>query len=109
MATFTEAFTRLREDFDQGHESRLKLLHDIRAEVQRNAAQLGSQLAEQAKHRHAEFTASLRDLRGTVRRQAEQTRRELADLAADLHQGGATLNRRPGSGEMRTGKRAPRH
>ena len=94
MAIFSEAFTRLREDFDQAHENRLKLIRDIRGEVHQQAEQTKNRLAEQGKDRHAEFNASIRELRSKVRQQAEQTRSDLAELAADLRDGGTTFHRR---------------
>ena len=96
MAVFSDAFLRLRQDLDRSHESRQKLIQDIRANVRDMARQTTDQLAEQGQSRRAEFTAMITDLRGTIQQQAEQTRGQLADLAADLHQGGAVFgNRQP--------------
>ena len=88
MATFSEAFTRMRENFDQAHENRLNLIRDIRADVTEKAAQTASQLAQQAQQRQAEFAALMHDLRGKLHQQARQTRQQLADLSADLEQAG---------------------
>ena len=49
MAVFSEAFLRLRQDLDQSHESRQKLIEDIRANVREMARQTGNQLAEQGR------------------------------------------------------------
>ena len=94
MATFSDAFLRLRHDLDQCHESRQKLIHDIRANVRDMAQQTGSQLREQGQARRAECAAMLKDLRSTIKEQADHTRGQLADLAADLRQGGAAFGRR---------------
>jgi ElaB/YqjD/DUF883 family membrane-anchored ribosome-binding protein len=91
MAVFSEAFSRLRQDFDQGHESRQKLIQDIRANVEQMARQTGDQIQEQATQRRAEFATMIGQLRSTIRRQADETRTQLAELSADLHQGGATF------------------
>ena len=96
MAFFSDTFLRLRQDLDRSHESRQKLIQDIRANVRDMARQTTDQLAEQGKNRRAEFTAMITDLRGTIKLQAEQTRGQLADLSADLRQGGAAFgNRQP--------------
>ena len=96
MAVFSDAFLRLRQDLDRSHESRRKLIQDIRANVRDMARQTTDQLAEQGKSRRAEFTAMITDLRGTIKQQADQTRGQLADLSADLRQGGAVFaNRQP--------------
>ncbi len=47
MAVFSEAFLRLRQDLDRSHESRRKLMEDIRNNVREMARQTGNQLAEQ--------------------------------------------------------------
>jgi hypothetical protein len=88
MAVFSDAFLRLRQDLDQGHESRQKLIRDVGEKVREMARQTGSQLAEQGARRRAEFPAMINDLRGRIEEQAEQTRSQLADLAADLRHGG---------------------
>ena len=94
MAVFSEAFLRLRQDLDQGHANRRKLLHDIRADVREMARETGNQLTEHGKKRQTEFTAMMTDLRANINRQAEQTRGQLAELAADLRRGGAVFGRR---------------
>ena len=68
MAIFSDAFLRLRQDLDQAHENRQKLIHDIRANVREMARQTGNQLTEQGSNRRAEFTAMITDLRGTIKR-----------------------------------------
>ena len=94
MAVFSEAFLRLRQDLDQAHENRRKLIDEIRANVREMARQNGDQLAQQGKNRRAEFTEMLGNLRGEIRRQADETRGQLAELAADLRQGGEVFGRR---------------
>ena len=96
MAVFSDAFLRLRQDLDRSHESRQKLIQDIRDNVRDMARQTTDQLAEQGRNRRTEFTAMIADLRGTIKQQAEQTREQLAELSADLRQGGAVFgNRQP--------------
>jgi DNA anti-recombination protein RmuC len=94
MAVFSDAFLRLRQDLDRSHESRQKLIQDIRANVRDMARQTNDQVAEQGKTRRAEFTAMITGLRGTLQQQAEQTRGQLADLSADLRQAGAIFGQR---------------
>ena len=94
MAMFSEAFVRLRQDLDRSHESRRKLMEDIRDNVRAMARQTGDQLAQQGENRRAEFAAMINQLRSTIGRQAAETRGALADLAADLRQGGAVFSRR---------------
>jgi hypothetical protein len=94
MAVFSDAFLRLRQDLDQSHESRQKLIQDIRDDVRNMARQTADQLSEQGRSRRAEFKAMITDLRGTIKQQAEQTRGQLAELTADLRQGGAIFGHR---------------
>ena len=94
MAVFTDTFLRLRQDLDQGHENRQKLIQDIGDNVREMARQTGNQVAEQEANRRAEFAAMITDLRGKIKEQAEQTRGQLADLAADLRHGGEAFRRR---------------
>ena len=94
MAVFSDAFVRLRQDLDRSHESRQKLLQDIRENVRDLARQTTDQLTQQGQSRRAEFTAMITDLRGAIKAQAEQTRGSLAELAADLGRGGAVFGNR---------------
>ena len=94
MAVFSEAFLRLRQELDQSHDDRRKLIEDIRNDVRELAEQTGNQIAQQSADRRQEFTTMIGELRGSIRQQAEQTRGELADLAADLRQGGAVFAQR---------------
>lgn len=98
MAVFSDAFLHLRQDLDQGHESRQKLIRDIGRDVREAARQTGDRLAEQGACRRAEFAAMMDDLRTKVRQQAQQTRSQLADMAADLHRGGETFRHRASAG-----------
>ena len=91
MAMFSDAFLRLRQDLDQSHENRQKLIEDIRANVRDMARQTTNQLTEQGQSRRTEFAAMITDLRGKIKQQAEQTRGQLAELSADLRQGGAVF------------------
>ena len=81
MAVFSDAFLRLRQDLDRSHESRRKLIQDIRDNVRDMARQTTDQLAEQGQSRRAEFTAMITDLRGAdqaaSRADAGPTRRTL--------------------------------
>lgn len=101
MAVFTESFARLRQDLDQSHENRQRLIEDIRANARELARRTGEQLSETGKARRAEFATTIRDLRAFVKRQAEETRGELAALAADLKAGGATFTRAQTAGKSK--------
>ncbi|MGO8745023.1 MAG: hypothetical protein ACLQNE_03445 [Thermoguttaceae bacterium] len=94
MAVFSDAFLRLRQDLDRSHESRQKLIQDIRDNVRDMARQTTDQLTEQGESRRAEFTAMITGLRGKIKQQAEQTRGQLAELSADLRRGGAVFGHR---------------
>ena len=89
MASFTEAFTGLRENFAEAHEGRSRLIRDTRRAVRASAEQTAAELAEQASSRHADFTAMMGNLRNGVRERAEQTRERLATFGEDLRRGGA--------------------
>jgi uncharacterized coiled-coil DUF342 family protein len=94
MAVFSDTFCRLREDLDQAHENRQKLIHDIRDGVCQMARQTADQLTEQGKSRREEFTSMITELRSKIRDQAQQTRQQLAELATDLRHGGEIFGRR---------------
>jgi hypothetical protein len=102
MATMSETFTRMRENFDQGHQDRQQLIRDLQAEVQAHAARTAEWLAEESENRQAEFAAQMENLRAEISGQAAQTRGVLADFAADLHGGGAVFHcraeRKPSKG-----------
>jgi DNA anti-recombination protein RmuC len=100
MAVFSEAFLRLRQDLDQSHENRRKMIDDLRAHVRDMARQTGSQLAEQGRSRRAEFAAMIGELRGTIHQQAQETRKRLAELTDDLRQGGEVFGRRQPAGRQ---------
>ncbi len=104
MAVFSEAFLRLRQDLDQSHESRQKLIADIRSNVRDMARQTGQQLVEQGRTRRAEFTTMIGDLRRKIGQQAAETRGQLADLAADLRQGGAIFSAAAGNNGNSSGR-----
>ena len=63
MATMSESFTRMREDFDRAHQGRRQLIRDLQAEVQNHAAQTAQQLADESEARQAEFAATMDNLR----------------------------------------------
>ena len=60
MAGLSEAFTRMRQDFDQAHQDRMELIERLALGGQRGAVQTSRQLAEQARSRKAGFAAMLR-------------------------------------------------
>ena len=65
MAVFTESFTCLRQDLNQSHENRQRLIEDS---CQRQLARRTSeQLSETGKARRAEFATMIRDLRAFVK------------------------------------------
>jgi len=105
MAVFSEAFLRLRQDLDQSHEGRRKLIQDIGADVRELARQTADQVTEQGRIRRAEFAAMIADLRGKIREQAEQTRGQLAELAGDLRHGGKAFRREKAPGPQGSRKR----
>jgi hypothetical protein len=94
MAVFSEAFLRLRQEFDQAEQKRAELIHEIRAGVRRQARQTGEQLAQHRRTRRAEFAAMRAGLRSKIQEQAAGTRQWLAALTADLRQAGTAFGRR---------------
>jgi hypothetical protein len=94
MHTFSETFSRLRQDADESHRKRMTLIRDLQAAIARDASEAGRRLAAGAQRRRQEFKAMMTDIRGTIQRQACETRDRLAAMAADLHAGGATFNHR---------------
>ena len=94
MATISESFTRMREDFDRAHQERQEMIRGLQAEVRNQAAQTAGHLAEQTKNRLEEFHSQMNHLRTEVRGQAARTREFLADFSADLHRGGAVFQGR---------------
>ena len=91
MASFSEAFHRLRQDLDESQESRSRLIRDTRRAVRAKAEQTAQELAQQAGKRHAEFAAMMGNLQHTVREQARETRQRLAGIGEDLRQGGTVF------------------
>ena len=73
MATFTEDFTRLRQDFDQSHEDRLESIQNIRTESQAIRDEVPGLLAG--------FRADRAEM-------GSQLRSDLAEFAGDLATGG---------------------
>jgi hypothetical protein len=101
MSSFTDAFVRLRHQFDEAREGRRQLVRQIQTEGREKAAQLAATLAEQSQNRRTQFAAWLGSLQAEVKHQAEATRGCLANLAADLHRGGSIFQ---GRGKRRSGK-----
>jgi thiamine phosphate synthase YjbQ (UPF0047 family) len=71
MATFTEDFTRIREEFDQSFEDRQEFCEHIREDC-----------AEQMEHNHQ-----------WQKNMGDHLRSELADFAGDLRAGGDTFRK----------------
>jgi hypothetical protein len=94
MAVFSEAFARLREDFDEARGNRHRLMGEIRSGIRQRAEETGREIAEQSRSRKTEFAAMLGGIRSRLNEQAEQTRERLSALARDLRQGGAVFTRR---------------
>ena len=62
MGVFSESLLRLRQDIDQSHENRRKLIRDIQSEVREMAEQNGSRLAEQGRQRQTQFASMIKEL-----------------------------------------------
>ena len=80
MATFTEEFTRMRQDFDQAQADRHQLFDDTREHVQNMVHGVKEQLAG--------FRQNMRDMHDGIAEMASQVRTELQDLSTDLRTGG---------------------
>ena len=80
MATFTEEFTRMRQDFDQAQADRDQLFQDTREHVQNMAQGVKDQLAG--------FRQNMRDMHDEIAEMAGQVRTELQEMSTDLHTGG---------------------
>jgi uncharacterized phage infection (PIP) family protein YhgE len=80
MATFTEEFTRMRQDFDQAQADRNQLYENTRNQVQNMAQGVKEQLAGFRQHMH-EVHDEMAEMAGRVRA-------GLKDLSTDLHGGG---------------------
>ena len=80
MATFTDAFSQLRQDFDQAQHDRTQTIDKVREEVKSKAERNANDLAEQTRTRQAEFGNFMNGLRRKVQAQAEQTNAWLAEL-----------------------------
>jgi len=80
MATFTEEFTRMRQDFDQAQADRDQLFRDTRDHVQSMAQGVKDQLAG--------FRRNMQDVHEKIAESASQVRTELREMSTDLHGGG---------------------
>jgi len=78
MATFTEDFTRMREEFDQSHQDRQELCEHLKEDC----GQFKEDCAEQMQA-NREWFKGIRD----------QVRSELADFAGDLKAGAKVFHR----------------
>ena len=80
MATFTEEFTRMRQDFDQAQADRHQLFDDYpRARAEHGPGRQG-QLAG--------FRQNMRNMHDEIAEMAGQVRTELKEMSTDLHTGG---------------------
>jgi hypothetical protein len=95
MATFTEEFTRMRQDFDQAQADRHQLFHDTREHVQNMVQGVKDQLAG--------FRQDMRDMHDHLAEMAGQVRTNLRDMSTDLHTGG-DIFRKGSSPKARTRK-----
>lgn len=85
MATFTEDFTGMREEFDQAHRERQELYEHLKEDcehLKEDCEQFKEQCAEQMKA-NREWFNGIRD----------QVRSELADFAGDLKAGAKVFRR----------------
>ena len=80
MATFTDEFTRMRQDFDQAQADRDQLFHDTREHVQNMANGVKEQLAG--------FRQNMRDMHDELAEKASQVRTGLREMSTDLRTGG---------------------
>jgi hypothetical protein len=80
MATFTETFSRMRQDFDDAQAARDQLFHDTREHVQDMARGVQEQLAG--------FRSDLRQVHGQVAEMADRVRSNLREMHTDLNTGG---------------------
>jgi len=80
MATFTDEFTRMRQDFDQAQADRQQLFADTHEHVQNLAHGVQQQLAG--------FRQDMQNVHHEVAEMAGRVRTELKDLSTDLHTGG---------------------
>ena len=85
MATFTDNFTRMRQDFDQAQADRDQLFQDTREYVQN--------IAEGVKDQLAGFRQNMRDVHDGISEMACQVRSELQDLSTDLRTGGGIFRK----------------
>jgi hypothetical protein len=88
MATFTEEFTRVREDCDQAHEERRQILEDTRKQVEQMAHDVQEQLMG--------FRDNMQKMHGEIAEAANQVRTNLKDLAVDLKTGGSIFRKPAG-------------
>ena len=80
MASFTEEFTRMRQDFDQAQADRDRLYHDTREHVQNMAQGVKQQLAG--------FRQHMQDMHDEIAEMAGHVRAGLKEMSTDLHGGG---------------------
>ncbi len=80
MATFTEDFTRLRQDFDQSQANRNQLYETTRDHVQNMAQGVKEQLAGFRQHMH--------EMHDEIAEMAGRVRADLKELSTNLRGGG---------------------
>jgi hypothetical protein len=85
MATFTEEFTRMRQDFDDAQAARDQLFRDTQAHVQDMAHGVQQQLAG--------FRSDMQRMHGEVAEMADRVRTNLREMHADLNTGGNILRK----------------
>jgi len=85
MATFTEEFTRMRQDFDRAQADRHQLFDDTREHVQ--------DMVDGVKEQLAGFRQNMRDMHDGIAEMAGQVRTELHDLSTDLRTGGSIFRK----------------
>jgi hypothetical protein len=80
MATFTETFSRMRQDFDDAQAARDQLFRATREHV--------GNLAHGVQQQLAGFRSDMRQLRGQLTEMADGVRSNLRELHGDLNTGG---------------------
>jgi hypothetical protein len=80
MATFTEEFTRMRQDFDQAQADRTQLFADTHEHVQNMVNGVKEQLTG--------FRHDMERMHDGIAEMANQVRADLKDMSTDLSTGG---------------------
>jgi len=86
MATFTEDFTRMRQEFDQSQDDRQRLFGHTREQVEQMACGVREQLAG--------FQQEFQQMRGDIAEAADRVRTGLREFGTDLKGGGRVFRKK---------------